>query len=134
MIIHELGHGFFIRIFGGKIDLIGFGSGPVLIKFKKFVIGKKLILTGRIEWNIEKTLSVHQRFLISFGGIFFNIVTATIVWIFVDVRFADFYRGFIIYSYLIAIASLIPLTYSDGVKSDGLKLFELIKGKSSMRN
>lgn len=46
IIIHEIGHAIFVKIFGGKIIYIGFGEGDPLFEYKKFKIGKKSLLSG----------------------------------------------------------------------------------------
>ena len=127
MILHELGHAFFVKIFGGKILSIGFGTGEHLIQIKKFFIKKNSWLSGRIFWSSKKVMNNIKQFFIDIGGPLINILSATLIWIFGDAEYADWYRGYIIYSYLIGIFSLIPLTYNDGVASDGLKLLNLIK-------
>lgn len=128
-IVHELGHAFFVKIFGGEIFSIGFGSGKKIFKVKKFYVGSKVVLSGRVYWENEKKFHLHQSILILLGGILFNVVSASLIWFYGNIQYADLYRGYIIYSYFMAFVSLLPFTFSDGVRSDGLQIIELLKEK-----
>lgn len=129
VIIHEYGHAIFVKLFGGKINYIGLGAGDKLFQYKIFRIGEiGWWYTGRICYEFENEIKTTKKILISLGGPAINIVSATLVWIVGNVEWADWYRGFIVVSYLVAIFSLIPYKYrEDGLESDGLKIINLIK-------
>lgn len=129
-----MGHAFFVRIYGGEIKGLGFGEGEVLIKVKKFFVKRKLILMGRIEWKLPINLTSYKYILIYLGGIIFNIITGTLVWIFGNVEYADYYRNFIIFSYLVSFCSLVPFKYSPNTDSDGLKVLNIFIDKRSKLN
>ncbi|KOO48890.1 site-2 protease family protein [Viridibacillus arvi] len=127
IIIHEFGHAIFIKIFGGKVNYIGFGEGDTWLEYKKFRIGKNDWLTGQINFDFENKVPTQKMILIYCGGSLINFISATLIWIFGNEEWANLYRGFIIYSYLIGIASLVPFKYNSGSKSDGLMILSLIK-------
>lgn len=129
VIIHEYGHAIFVKLFGGKINYICLGAGDMLFRYKVFRI--RAIgwwYTGRINYEFENEINTTKKILISLGGPAINIVSATLVWIVGNVEWADWYRGFIVVSYLMAIFSLIPhKVREDGLESDGLQIINLIK-------
>jgi len=129
VIIHEYGHAILVKLFGGKINYIGLGAGDTLFQYKIFGIGKiGWWYTGRIYYEFKKEINTTKKFLISLGGPAINIVSATFIWIVGNVEWADWYRGFIVVSYFVAIFSLIPHKYKeDGLESDGLQIINLIK-------
>lgn len=64
------------------------------------------------------------------GGILFNVLTGSLVWIFGDIQYADYYRYIIIFSYLIGFCSLIPLKYTPYTESDGLAVMRVLMNKN----
>ena len=128
MFIHELGHAFFVRVFGGKVTGIGFGyhNEHILFRWGKFYVSRDRLFEGRTYWEFEG-MTVGQRLFISMGGILFNVITASALWGFGNPAYADFYRGIIIFSYFIALIALLPTTYKDGIDSDGLAAWKLIR-------
>jgi len=130
--IHECGHAFFIKLFGGKINYIGFGEGDTLIKYKKFRIGKTDWFAGRIYFEFRNRVTTQKMILVYLGGPLINLLSATLIWIFGNEEWAYLYRGYIIFSYLIGIASLIPFEFKSGIKSDGLQVLNLFKSNVGM--
>jgi Zn-dependent protease len=129
VLIHELGHAFFVKLFGEKIISIGFGTGEKIVQIKKFYVAKDSILFGKIRWDRSSELNVYQSFFLYFGGILFNILTGTILWIFGDVTYAYIYKPFIFLSYYMALFNLVPFKFRDGRDSDGLLILKLFKSR-----
>ena len=128
-IIHEIGHAIFVKIFGGKIIYIGFGEGDSLLEYKKFKIGKREWFSGRIYFEFKSKITTQKMILLYLGGPLINILSATLIWIFGNTEWADLYRGYIIFSYLIGIVSLVPFKFNSGMKSDGLQILNLMSGR-----
>lgn len=126
IIIHELGHAAFVMLFGKEVKEISLGFGEDLFKIKKFVVKRNGWWTGYCSWENLDSLAWYKKILIFLGGIIFNIVTGTLVWIFGDVQYADWYRTFIIVSYWSALFNLLPFKYIFIGESDGLQCIQLL--------
>ncbi|WP_400247673.1 hypothetical protein AB3U99_11360 [Niallia sp. JL1B1071] len=133
-IIHELGHAFFVRIYGGEVKGIGFGKGDILIKIGKFYIKRNSLIMGSIEWKLPIIQMKYKYIMIYLGGIIFNLLTGTLIWIFGNEQYADYYRNVIVFSYLIALFSLIPFKFPDNSESDGLKVLHILMNKGEIQN
>ncbi|WP_107840093.1 site-2 protease family protein [Metasolibacillus meyeri] len=128
VIIHELGHAAFIILFGREVTEISLGVGEVIFRIKKFVIKKNSWWLGYCAWENIDSLATYKKLLIYLGGIIFNLSTATIIWIFGDVQYADWYRAFIFSSYVMALINIIPFKFpSSGLESDGLACIQLLR-------
>ena len=56
-LIHESGHAFFIKLFGGKIKEFAIGNGETLWKVKAFSIKKAYFAGGRVVSENEEVFS-----------------------------------------------------------------------------
>ncbi|MEO4052576.1 site-2 protease family protein [Solibacillus sp. CAU 1738] len=130
-LIHEFGHATFVKLFKGNINIISLGVGNEIFRFKKLSIRKNEWWRGYCGWNIGK-LESWKEILILLGGFIFNISSATIIWIFADTQYADWYRSFIYLSYAIGFFSIYPYKMQHPIRdeeleSDGLQCLNLIK-------
>ena len=130
IIIHELGHALFVVLFGKEVREIQLGFGKDLFRIKKFVVKRSIGWNGGYcSWENIDSLAWYKKILIFLGGIILNLVTATLVWIFGDVQYADWYRSFIILSYFIAVINLFPFKFKSNItkiESDGLQCIKLL--------
>ncbi|WP_039043462.1 site-2 protease family protein [Sporosarcina sp. ZBG7A] len=135
--IHENGHAFFVKIFGGNVFKIEIGIGEPLFNIGIIQVNKQFFMFGicRCEYNPTDPSSLNEKVkfsLIALGGIIFNLMTILILLAvkmntthnhFLDGYFFGF-TGFLI------VSALIPLTYSTGFKSDGLMLLNIWRKKT----
>ena len=133
--IHELGHGFFVKLFGGEVNRIGFGSGGSTFQVKKLFIGTHTRWAGMIYWTISNKISRGKEILILLGGVIFNFMTGVLIWLFI--WYYDFQSlilsNTIVFSFVAVLTSLIPFTLSDGIDTDGKQILKLIKEASADR-
>ncbi|MDG5473548.1 site-2 protease family protein [Jeotgalibacillus sp. ET6] len=126
--IHESGHAFFIKVFGGKISEFAIGIGDVLWQKNMFVINKAYFAGGRVVTATEDLFSKSQKVFILLGGVIFNLISALALDLYTGYDFfvfRNYLDSFIFVSYLNVFINLIPFTTING-KSDGKKLVELI--------
>lgn len=128
-LIHELGHAFFLKLFGGTIREFAIGIGDVLWQKNKFSIRTVYFAGG---WVLPKDISILTKTQKSFyylGGVIFNLLSALALDLFTGYEFLVFRNyldSFIFVSYLNVLVNLIPLTYISGT-SDGEKIVKLYK-------
>lgn len=128
IIIHEFGHAAFVILFGKEIEEISLGTGKEIFRIKKFVIKQSNWWTGYCAWENINTLPTYKKLTIYLGGIIFNLFTATVIWIFGTVEYADWYRAFIVTSYLVAFINILPFKFSgSNLESDGLQCIQLLR-------
>ncbi|MGM8216069.1 site-2 protease family protein [Bacillaceae bacterium W0354] len=130
VIIHEYGHVIFLKLFGAEIREIRFGtSDQKIFSLRKHTLYKGNFLYGRVDFVLNN-VSTYKDFLISAGGIIFNIVSASIVWYLMIIDYLPKiipFRGFVLYSYLMAIYVMIPTVYKDGHASDGKHIILILR-------
>lgn len=56
LIIHELGHAFFIKLLGGKINKIHIGVGGPLINLKGFSFNKYFFILGYVDFDYSTVI------------------------------------------------------------------------------
>ncbi|MCM3757308.1 hypothetical protein M3197_07370 [Sporosarcina aquimarina] len=136
--IHEIGHAFFVKIFGGNVFKIEVGVGEPLIRIGSIQINKQFFMFGicRCEYNPTDPSLLNEKVKLSFialGGVIFNLMTIFILIAlklntthhhFLDSYFFGF-TGFLILS------AIIPLTYFTGLKSDGWILVNIWRRKTN---
>lgn len=128
-LIHEAGHAFFLKLFGGEISEFSIGNGDVLWKRNKFTIRKAYFAGGKVVTPSLDRLSTAQKALFFLGGVIFNLLSA----IALDVAtgyewwvFRSYLDSFIFVSYLNVVINLVPLITVAG-KTDGKKLTDLLQ-------
>jgi len=130
-LIHESGHAFFVKLFGGEISEFAIGNGEILWKKNVFAIKQAYFVGGRVvPKNIEK-LSKTQKAFLFLGGVIFNFLSAFVFDLFTGYEFGVFRNyldSFIFVSYLNVVINLVPLTTIIGT-SDGKKLVVLLRTK-----
>lgn len=127
--IHELGHAFFIKIFGGKLKKIYIGTGEPLFDIGKIVVNKYFFLFGLADYD-SSSLSINNRlssFFIAIGGVLFNLITLFIVILaFNSYDPGNFLKGYYIgFTCMLIISAIVPITYPDGSYSDGKHIMRL---------
>ncbi|WP_025783397.1 site-2 protease family protein [Sporosarcina sp. D27] len=134
--IHEHGHAFFVKIFGGKVYKIEIGIGDPLFKIGSLQVNKQFFMFGicRGEYNSPDSTLLIEKIklsLIALGGIIFNLATILLL-IVVKMytshhHFLDGY--FFSFTGVLILSAIIPVTYFTGYKSDGLVLFNTWKNE-----
>jgi len=131
--IHEVGHAFFIKMFGGKMKRIQVGYGSPAFEFGKIVVNKYFFIFGAAEFD-ERTLKIKNKlsaFFIYFGGVLFNIIFLVLAIIAFNTHDpGSIYKGYYIgFTVTLIISALIPMTYPDGSFSDGKHIFKIFKSE-----
>ncbi|VDG97741.1 Uncharacterised protein [Lysinibacillus sphaericus] len=135
--IHENGHAFFVKIFGGQVFKIEIGIGDPLFNIGSLQVNKQFFMFGicRCEYNSPDPTLLNEKIklsLIALGGIIFNLLTIFIL-IVVKIytshhHFLDGY--FFSFTGILILSALIPVTYFTGYKSDGLGLVNTWRKKN----
>lgn len=129
-LIHELGHVFFIKLFGGKIDKLLIGEGKTIIKIGLLEIGEKLD-GGECHENFSDNNQPTEWKLIlsSLGGVLATCTTGILLTSFLffsDINNILFYYLLIINIFLFAdLLNLIPIKDLD-ICTDGYYILENI--------
>ncbi len=126
-LIHESGHAFFIKLFGGKIREFAIGNGETLWKVNAFTIKKAYFVGGRVVSENEEVFSKKQKLFFFLGGVIFNFLSALILDLFTGYEFwvfRNYLDSFIFVSYINVVINLVPLTTIIG-KTDGKRIVEL---------
>ncbi len=129
-IIHELGHVFFVKLFGGKITSIEIGYGNVWFRFWKWKIRQYFFMYGSMTFK-EDSLTINNRaarLLIDAGGILANIgMLILVISLFNHYAPGSFIKGYYIgFTATLLISVLIPYSLPDGTDSDGKSLLKYL--------
>lgn len=127
--IHETGHAFFLKLFGGKINEFSIGNGKVLWKKNNFNIRNAYFAGGRVVPDNIELMDTPKKSFFFLGGVIFNLISALMLDITIGYEFGVFRHyldSFIFVSYLNVFINLVPLTTIFG-DTDGKKLIELYK-------
>ncbi|ALS78769.1 site-2 protease family protein [Planococcus kocurii] len=127
--IHETGHAFFLKLFGGKINEFSIGNGKILWKKNNFNIRNAYFAGGRVVPNTINWMSTTQKSFFFLGGVLFNLISALVLDVTTGYElgvFRHYLDSFIFVSYLNVFINLVPLTTIFG-DTDGKKLVELYK-------
>ncbi|KAA0957579.1 hypothetical protein FQ085_05845 [Planococcus sp. ANT_H30] len=127
--IHEIGHAFFLKLFGGKINGFSIGNGKILWKKNNFNIRNAYFAGGRVVPNTINGMSTTQKSFFFLGGVLFNLISALVLDVTTGYElgvFRHYLDSFIFVSYLNVFINLVPLTTIFG-DTDGKKLVELYK-------
>jgi hypothetical protein len=128
--LHEFGHYFFARIFGGKVR-VHVGTGNVLMKIGPLRIRKLYFYDGWCEYVSLKEDAKYSKVLVYLGGSLFNLAAILLLnfFIFKGIFEANlFFYQFTYFSFYYVFFSLMPMEQSSGCPSDGLAALNTIKG------
>lgn len=126
-LIHEFGHAFFLKLFGGKVKEFSIGNGDVLWTKDVFHIKKAYFAGGRVVAENIGDLNKNQRAAFTFGGVLFNFLSAIALHLITGYEFfvfRSYLDSFIFVSYLNVVINLIPLNTVVG-PTDGKQLVNL---------
>ncbi|MDP5274150.1 site-2 protease family protein [Chengkuizengella axinellae] len=126
-LVHELGHAYFAKLFGAKVNEISIGTGPAMIHIKKLTFRLGLLLGGYCYWEEKHNLSVVRISIIHLGGIIFNLISASFILMLMSTFQFPGYKDFlmfVLYSYALVILNGIPYRFGL-IKSDGWQVIEI---------
>lgn len=126
-LIHESGHAFFLKLFGGKVKEFSIGNGDVLWRKNVFHIKKVYFAGGRVAAENFGIFSRNQRVAFLFGGVLFNFLSALALHLMTGYEFfvfRNYLDSFIFVSYLNVVVNLIPLNTVVG-ETDGKQIVNL---------
>lgn len=132
VLIHEIGHASFAKMFGGKIEKVEIGIGDPFFSIGKYVqVNKVFFMMGALHYdnNLDQKRHKVRLSLVALGGVLFNLLTVVL---FISYKaytghqhFLDGY--FFGFTAVLIISALIPVTYSTGYDSDGKWLLDIWK-------
>ncbi|MBZ9634874.1 site-2 protease family protein [Clostridium sp. FP1] len=132
ILIHELGHVFFAKLFGAKIKNIVIGSGKTVLTLGKLKI--KTVYFYRGAFTVDKLgNSKFKKIFVLLGGALFNIASCLIIIILFNLNVisqTNLFAVFINFSFFAAVFSIIPMTYGNE-NNDGLQVYQVIKKGTS---
>ncbi|MCM3356594.1 site-2 protease family protein [Psychrobacillus sp. FSL K6-4046] len=126
-LIHELGHAFFLKLFGGAVKEFAIGNGNVLWKKNVFFIKTAYFAGGRVVPENIEILSKNKKMFFYLGGVLFNLLSALTLHFLTGYEFfvfRNYLDSFIFVSYLNVIINLIPLVTVIG-PTDGKQIIDL---------
>ena len=136
-IIHELGHYFFAKLFGGKV-IVHIGTGNVLFNFGSFRIRKLYFYDGWCEYiSLCKNATKLEKILVYLGGAFFNILSIVILnTLLLNGIFQPniFFYQFTYFSFYFLFFSLFPINHLNGCPSDGMAAFNILTNRKFTNN
>ncbi|PRY80088.1 site-2 protease family protein [Alkalibacterium olivapovliticus] len=126
LIIHELGHVVATKLIKGTIQEIHFGEGEKWFDFYVLKINRWVFIpTGKVYSDYDRT-SWNRLFVFSGGNIFLLLICAAVNLAFSRYSLQELIQFNISTAYMVFI-TMLPVNYSNGVKSDGLQIVNLIK-------
>lgn len=136
--IHEIGHAFFVKIFGGNVFKIEVGIGEPLIRIGSVQVNKQFFMFGicRCEYTPTDPSLLFEKVKLSFialGGVIFNLMTIFIlIAVKLNTTHNHFLDGYFFgFTGFLILSAIIPLTYFTGSKSDGLVLVNIWRRKTN---
>lgn len=133
LLIHELGHAFFIKISNGKVneirpDIVKKSVKIGLVKFNLFYLRGATIKAGKLAGKEKASL-----ISIYLGGVLFNIISILIckyIILGIYTNLSNTIEVFIKTSIYMVIFNLFPYTYG-GYSTDGKLIYHTLKHKKS---
>ena len=132
-IIHELGHLFFVKVFGGKVTKFCIGFGRDIIKIGVIRIRIFFILGGSVHSKDWRKHTLFSKIFFIMGGILFNLITIITLKLLMGFTSTKIYYYLsILYEYNLyfIVFNLLPITVFN-INLDGKQLYELIRYKKS---
>ena len=143
ILIHEMGHAFFARIFGGEITNITLGMGKKICTIGILDIRILYLAGGTSSYKNLKKDSKISKILILLGGVIFNIITMALVFVPALILYPKYniesslvlstiFHTFLEFSFMVILFNILPIKMIN-MNTDGLQLYQLIRyGKSSL--
>lgn len=129
IIIHEIGHAFFISKFNGKVTQISIGKGRKLVKLRIFTFYTYFFMGGYCNSEPpKKEYTLIQSIFITIGGILFNLISAAIVGYLSNYKLGSYNNlldAFIFWSLMLSLITIIPINIGS-TPTDGRMLFKLL--------
>lgn len=134
VLIHESGHAFFIKLFGGKVHKLEIGIGDPLFSIGLVQVNKQFFIMGlcRGDSNVNQNEKIKLS-LIALGGVIFNLISIfLLILIKVNTKHHHFLDGYFFgFTSILILSALVPVTYFTGYKSDGRVLIDIWKKRKS---
>lgn len=125
--VHELGHAFFIKLWGWKVKKIQIGWGDTLISIGRLSINKIFFISGATSYERPDKVSKTKWAIVLLGGVIFNGFFIGVLYL-VSLFFKTEYIGIMNFlSCLYILWCLIPYTDLQGRSSDGKQLLSLLR-------
>lgn len=129
IIIHEIGHAFFISLFKGRVTEISIGKGRKLVKLGIFSFYTYFFMGGYCHSEPpKKEYTLFQSIFITTGGILFNLISAAIVGYLSNYKLGSYNNlldAFIFWSLMLSLITIIPINIGS-TPTDGRMLFKLL--------
>lgn len=128
-LIHELGHTFFIYLFGGKAKF-ALGRGKRLFKIGMVSVHRIYFLDAFIEYTKLKWSNRFTHFFVHAGGILFNLGSVFLVNFLINQGVFEeqiFFYQFAYFSIWFVTFSILPVDYGDGKYSDGITIYLVLR-------
>ncbi|WP_078380510.1 zinc metalloprotease [Sutcliffiella halmapala] len=136
-IIHELGHYFFAKIFGGKV-IVHIGTGNELFRIGAIRIRKLYFYDGWCEYiTISKRAAKVEKALVYLGGSLFNIASILMINGLINNGVLEpniFIYQFTYFSFYFTFFSLFPINHLNGCPSDGMAALNVLTNKKFEKN
>jgi Zn-dependent protease len=136
-VIHELGHYFFAKLFGGKV-IVHIGTGNILFNLGSVRIRKLYFYDGWCEYiSLSRKSSKMDKVLVYLGGSLFNIASILILngLIIKGILVPNiFIYQFTYFSFYFIFFSLFPINHLNGCPSDGMAAINVITNKKFDKN
>jgi hypothetical protein len=113
-ILHEFGHFFFAKLFGGRV-IVHIGTGNVLFKIGSIRIRKLYFYDGWCEYvSVSRGARKVEKVLVYLGGSLFNIISILVL------------NGLIMKEF--------PINHLNGCPSDGMAALNVLTNKKFDKN
>ncbi|MBM7619172.1 membrane-associated protease RseP (regulator of RpoE activity) [Bacillus tianshenii] len=136
-ILHELGHFFFAKLFGGKV-IVHIGTGNVLFKIGSLRIRKLYFYDGWCEYiTVSKRAGKIEKALVYLGGSLFNLVSILILNGLIMEGMLEpniLIYQFTYFSFYFVFFSLFPIDHLNGCPSDGMAALKVLTNKKFDKN
>jgi membrane-associated protease RseP (regulator of RpoE activity) len=136
-ILHELGHFFFAKLFGGKV-IVHIGTGNVLFKIGSLRIRKLYFYDGWCEYiTVSNRTGKIEKALVYLGGSLFNIASILILNGLIMKGMLEpniLLYQFTYFSFYYVFFSLFPINHLNGCPSDGMAALNVLTNKKFDKN
>jgi membrane-associated protease RseP (regulator of RpoE activity) len=136
-ILHELGHFFFAKLFGGKV-IVHIGTGNVLFKIGSLRIRKLYFYDGWCEYiTVSNRTGKIEKALVYLGGSLFNIASILILNGLIMKGMLEpniLIYQFTYFSFYYVFFSLFPINHLNGCPSDGMAALNVLTNKKFDKN